>query len=48
MSSFHQTVYRTALLDIKRIAEHEELNPSTLVYLIDQAARAALAVPPTA
>jgi len=48
MHTFLQTVYRNALIDIKRIAEDEELTPSTLIYLIDQAAHAALAVAPTA
>jgi hypothetical protein len=48
MHTFLQTVYRNALVDIKRIAETEELSPSTLLYLIDQAAMAALAVPAVA
>jgi hypothetical protein len=48
MHSFLQTAYRNTLVDIKRIAENEELDASTLVYLIDSAARSALALAPTA
>ena len=48
MHSFLQTVYRNALVDIKRIAENEELDATTLVYLIDSAAGTALTVAPTA
>jgi len=48
MQTFLQTVYKNALVDIKRIAENEEFDATTLVYLIDSAARAALAVAPTA
>ncbi len=42
MTTFIQTAYQSALLEIKRLTEIEDYSPTTLLYLIDTEAGKAL------